>query len=722
MYYNKVNKESDHYTGGFMEFLCTTGLTRPVRLSETTRQFAWESLHGKYGDEAMKTMGVEVDAVAEFDSLDQNDRYAHCIDAIVRKCPIRILDNELIAGSATLGQAIHHNVPATYNGSFIYSSVSHVTLGFDRVLKIGINGIARELEQYNDRPYTEYLKRVIHHFRIWHTRYLAATREKNHIAHDLLLRVPFQPARTFHEAVQSLWFAFAFTRLTGNWSGIGRIDEMLGPYLKKDLADGTLTLDEAREILAHFFIKGCEWILSDTPVGTGDAQHYQNIVLAGIDRDGIEVTNEVTYLVLDIIEELGISDFPITVRLNQKTDEKLLARVAEVVRYGGGVIAVYNEELILRSLRSIGYDPIEARGFANDGCWEVQIPGQTYFIYHPFDGYSMLMQDVIGLPDNPRTFSSFDELWEAYMARMKEYIDWHYTENVLKGRNRSDVPGNWKWKQAGPPAEVISLFTEDCAKNGKSYYRGGPRYTALSLHIGGAPDAGNSLHAIDELCFKQKIVSFDELMHALCVNWEGYEDLRQRAMNTITYYGNDDDDADSYVSRILDSFADLVLAHNGESPVIYIPGVSTFGRQINWMHTRVPSPMGTMKHAILSGNDSPTPGTDTEGATAVIKSYCKADLVKQISGAALDIRLHPTSVSGENGIAALVGLYKTFLALGGFFMQTDVLDSSVLLDAREHPEQYKTLSVRVSGWNARFVTLCREWQDMIIERTSGGNV
>ena len=211
-------------------------------------------------------------------------------------------------------------------------------------------------------------------------------------------------------------------------------------------------------------------------------------------------------------------------------------------------------------------------------------------------------------------------------------------------------------------------------------------------------------------------------MHALSVNWEGYEELRQRAMNTITYYGNDDDEADSYVSRILDTFADLVLAHNGESPVIYIPGVSTFGRQINWMHTRVPSPMGTMKDAILSGNDSPTPGTDTEGATAVIKSYCKADLMKQVSGAALDIRLHPTSVSGENGIAALAGLYKTFLALGGFFMQTDVLDSSVLLDAREHPEQYKTLSVRVSGWNARFVTLCKEWQDMIIERTSGGTM
>ena len=193
-------------------------------------------------------------------------------------------------------------------------------------------------------------------------------------------------------------------------------------------------------------------------------------------------------------------------------------------------------------------------------------------------------------------------------------------------------------------------------------------------------------------------------------------------MEKIPYYGNDDDEADGYVTRILNVFADAVLAHAHETPVLFIPGVSTFGRQIEWAPGRVPSPMGTRKCAILSGNASPTPGTDTEGATAVVKSYCKADLKKQVSGAALDIRLHPTAVSGENGLAALAALYRTFVALNGFFMQTDVIDSAVLMAAREHPEEYKTLSVRVSGWNARFVTLNREWQDMIIERTSGGTV
>lgn len=696
-----------------MEFYCGTGLKRPIRLSEETRRFAYESLHGRYGDDAMKTPFVSADDVYGFDDMSENERYDCCIDKIVRECPLRFVDGERLVGAATLGGAISHVVPVTRNGSPVFGSVSHVTLGFDRVLSLGICGLEKELLLYNDRPYNDLLRRVIYHMRIWHSRYLAAAAERSPECHELLLRVPFRPARTFHEALQSLWFCFAFTRLCGNWSGIGRIDEMLAPYLKNDLANGTLTLDEARELLAHFFIKGCEWIQTSPPVGSGDAQHYQNIVLAGVDSDGHDITNEVTYLVLDIIEELGISDFPITVRLSKSSEERLMRRVAEVTRYGGGVIAVYNEELILKSLTDLGYPLTEARRFANDGCWEVQIPGQTYFIYQPFDGYSLLMHDVLGLPEEIREFSSFEELWAAYEARLREFIAENY-DSLLRGRDRHYGRDDWKWRQAGPPCEVVSLFIEDCAKNGRSYYRGGPRYSVFSPHIGGAPDAGNSLHAIDRLVFRDKNVTFAELMRALQANWEGYEELRQYAMNRITYYGNDDDEADSYVVRILDTFADIVLEYSNKSPIKYIPGVSTFGRQVEWMHSRVPSPMGTRRDTILSGNDSPTPGTDTEGATAVIKSYCKAELRKQASGAALDLRLHPTAVSGENGVAALVALQRTFLELGGFFMQTDVIDTEVLRAAQEDPESYRTLSVRVSGWNARFVTLDKEWQSMII--------
>ena len=699
-----------------MNFYCATWLSRPVRLSDETRRFAYESMHGKYGDMARRTPFVSVDSIPGFDGMDKTEQYSRCIDKIARSCPIRIIDGEKLVGSATLGSAIDHRVPAARNGNPVFESVSHLTLGFDRVLKIGLNGIETEIKSHPEHPYNEYLLKIIGYFRIWHSRYLTATEKSNPVCHSLLMRVPFEPPRTFYEAVQSLWFTFAFTRLCGNWSGIGRIDEMLGGFLEKDLASGVITLDEAREILAHFFIKGTEWIESNTPRASGDAQHYQNIVLGGIDRDGHDVTNRVTYLVFDIIEETGISDFPVTVRLSSKTDENLLRRASEVVRYGGGIIAFYNEDLIISSLQKVGFSLSDARGFANDGCWEVQLPGNTYFNYLAIDAYSVLTKDVMGLPDNIRHFDSIDEIWAEYESAIKEKIDFMATHNAGEWRGHYEN-GEFVWNTDTPPCEVVSLFEEDCAKNGRSYFRGGPKYSIISPHIGGAPDVGNSLHAIDKLCFKDRTVSYDELTNALRNNWNGYEHLRQRALNTVVYYGNDDDEADSYVTRVLDGFADAVLAHKNDTPILFIPGVSTFGRQIEWLHNRTPSPMGTKYDSILSGNASPTPGTDLKGPTAMIKSYCKADLEKQANGSALDLRLHSSVVSGDNGIEALVSLYRAFVRLGGFFIQTDIIDSAVLREAQLHPEEYKTLSVRVSGWNARFVTLDEEWQNMIIERT-----
>jgi pyruvate-formate lyase len=164
----------------------------------------------------------------------------------------------------------------------------------------------------------------------------------------------------------------------------------------------------------------------------------------------------------------------------------------------------------------------------------------------------------------------------------------------------------------------------------------------------------------------------------------------------------------------------MVARLNGRCPILFPAGVSTFGRQINWAPEREAVPFGRKKGEILSGNTSPTPGTDTAGATAIIKSYCKADLIKQTNGAALDIKLYPSTVQGANGVEAIISLLMGFVKLGGSFMQLDIVDAEALRLAQEHPDDYKSLSVRVSGWNARFVTLNKEWQNMIIERTAQG--
>jgi len=710
-----------------MEFYSALPNGRPSFSSKETRIFAFDSLSAKYGQDTRKVPHVTLDDTENFENLSDIAKYDIAIYKIATESPIRICDNELISGAATLGDAIDHLIPAFYNEKPVFHSMSHVTLGFYRVVREGIiaieRGIENSISEKTDKEKIDFLNSMlksINSFKLWHKRYLDALHKKEENIHKQtyqhLLQVPLKPARNFHEAVQSLWFIFAFTRLCGNWSGIGRIDYILGDYLKKDIDNGIIDLEQAREILAHFFIKGCEWIYGGSN-GSGDSQHYQNIVLGGVDENNIEITNDVTYLTLDIVEEFGISDFPIAVRLNKNSPQKLLQRVSEVIRHGGGTVAVYNEELILNSLTDFIYEEKEARTFANDGCWEIQIPGKTYFRYIPFDGLYTLQEQTLKNYDMKEClFSSIDELYESFKNDLKRRVEaiYHDVENdfAIKGNNSSR---NWKWKEA-TPCSVVSFLTEGCAEKGLSYLEGGAKYNVLSFHIGGLADIANSLYAIKKIVFDEKKLSLKEFLNILKNNWEGEEPLRQYMLNRYEYYGNDNEEVDLIAAKIANDFADIVKSFNNRCPLLFIPGISTFGRQIEWSKVRKAAPHGKKSGDILSNNFSPTPGSDITGATAIIKSYCRADLKKQTCGAALDLKLSPLSIKNDNGVQAITGLINGFINLGGFFMQIDVLDNAVLKLAQDNPDDYKNLSVRIAGWSARFVTLDKEWQDMIINR------
>ena len=707
-----------------MEFFAVNG-KRPVRLSEGTRAFAHESLHHKYGQETLESWGVAMDDLAGFADMTPLQQYDAAIERIVQQAPIRICDNERISGAATWGLGIRHCVPATINGEFLCHSVSHLTIDFETVVSKGVDYIQQQAEEayarYKGTEKEAFAASCLHCLRcmrLWHARYLEQLEgmPAYHMNYVNLKRVPFAPAETFYEAVQSIWFVFAFVRLCGNWPGIGRLDWLLGGYLEKDLADGTVTMDEAREILAHFFIKGCEWICGGN-YGSGDAQHYQNILLAGVDENGKEITNAVTYLVLDVLEELGISDFPTTVRINKNTDGKLLQRVAEVIRFGGGVIAVYNEDLIIESLIECGYESEEARKFANDGCWEVQIPGKTYFAYLAFDSLQILQKYTLENYNGEQSFADFESLYRAFVRDLGETVKGLIATKEVESFISTEGPiQNRKWKPS-LPCTVVSLFEQGCIESGLSYLEGGPIYQVVSPHIGGLPDVVNSLYAIKKLVFDEKRVTFSELMRILKNNWDGEEALRRHALNRYAYFGNDNDEVDEIARDIIRDFGDICDEIDKHSRFRTPAGVSTFGRQLEWQPCRIATAYGKKAHEMLAGNFSPTPGTDREGATAVIKSYCKADLKRTASGAALDVRLLPATVNKDSGIAAIVSLIRGFVMLGGFFMQLDIADAELLKLAQEHPEDYQSLSVRVSGWNARFVTLNKDWQDMIIGQT-----
>lgn len=704
-----------------MEFYTQNGRVRPVRLCDETRKFAHDSLNRKYGLDTLRVDSVELDNIPGLSEMSLLEKYDTAILQIVENAPIRICDGEKLSGAATLGLAVRHFVPVSFGGNPFIFGISHLTVDFETVVKKGVNYIKEKAEKFyaihkgtEREEFSKSTLNCIAAFEVWHKRYLDALASKPEYKanYENLKKVPFEPATNFYEAVQSIWFTFAFIRLCGNWPGIGRIDYLLGDYLKKDLSDGTLTLDEAREILAHFFIKGCEWV-NGQYIGSGDAQHYQNLVISGIDEDGRDVTNEVTYLVLDILEELGISDFPTTVRVNPNTDEKLLRRVAEVMRYGGGMLAIYSEDVVIESLVKDGYTLSEARKFANDGCWETQVPGKTFFIYSPFDAVQFLQQMTFGAYNKKPEFKSFDELYDKFIRDLRTTVNNFYEDKKRFSVRDDSVPGGWRWTQQSA-CTVVSLFEEGCIEKGYSYQDGGPVYNINALHIGGLADTVNSLYAIKKLVFDDGLVTLERLFEILKNNWEGEEVLRQIALNRYTYYGNDNDEVDLLCARILSDFADICTSYYGKCGYKLSAGVSTFGRQLEWSPLRLASPHGRRIGEVLAANCSPTPNTDKEGATAIIRSYCKADHTKIPTGAALDIKLLPSSVEGEEGLQALVALIRGFVALGGFFMQPDVVDASLLKLAQENPADYQTLSVRVSGWNARFVTLDKEWQDMVI--------
>jgi pyruvate-formate lyase len=694
------------------------------RLSPVTHQLATRAKAGEWG-RALVDLPLHVESIPGWELMSQEMRYAHGIRLIADNAPLRITPGELLVGAATLYGATLHRLPLRFQNEFAFYSVSHLTCGFDHVMQVGYDGLraqvqARLAKGDLDEKGQDLLSAMLiclDAADAWHARYLGeldqlianstgADRAAYEALRDNMVAVPAAPPSTFREAVQSFWTMFCFHHLCGTWCGLGRIDAILGPFLAQDLAAGRITLDEARELIAHFWIKGAEWAgCHDGSGASGDAQFYQNIVLAGVDADGREITNDVTYLVLDVIEELRISDFPIAVRLSPDSPARLVRRVAEVQRQGGGIVAVYNEPVIIRSLIAMGYSEREARRFTNDGCWEPQVPGETCFIYEPIDLLGML-QEVLGVIGEgaPAVFESFDALYAAFKARVDAYIANFHT--------RADG-----YAAGGPPSAWVSLFVKDCIEKGRGYYERGARYNTYAPHAGGVADVANSLLAIKKLVYEEGRIGLPELVACLRADWCGHEDLRQYALHHILYYGNDDAEADAMAAQVLDDFLAAVETFRERNGVLRPAGVSTFGREIGWRHDRGATAFGRHVGDILATNLSPSPGTDRDGPTAVIDSYCKMPHTRLPSGTSLEIKLLPESVQGEAGLQAVEGLLRGFICLGGSYLAIDAIDSALLREAQIHPEDHTNLSVRVSGWAARFVILGRDWQEMIINRT-----
>ena len=733
------------------QFGVVTGVPLPQRLPAATRALAARYLSGEFF-RAMQPASFGLPPELYLSLPTPNRLYAEAVRLVAERAPLRVLPGEHLAGAATLREAPDHCIPLLP----WWSSVSHTTLGFDKALRLGCRGLRQEVEarlaagnlDEDGRDLLDAMLACLDALAVWHRRHMAAleelaatqtgaARQRVEAVLAALRPVPENPPTTFREALQAFWFLWSFQRLMGNWSGLGRLDEMLGPYLERDLAAGRLTLDAARDLIAHFWIKGCEWARGwneqgqATDTWSGDAQVYQNVILAGVNADGKEVANAVTDLILDVVEELHISDFPVAVRLNRNTPRRLVRRIAELQRQGGGIVSIYNEERILPMLERFGYPAAEARTFTNDGCWELLIPGRTHFGYQPFDVLRIL-QETLGIrpahvkdqafsftcaPDaaqpKPRAdgkplrpdFADFDQLFAAFRLRLARCL----TELMTQSNFASVTP----------PNPLASLLVEDCITRARDYRAGGPRYTVLAPHAGGLADTADSLLAIRRLVYEQHRLTLPELAGILENDWAGHEELRREMLSTLVGYGNHDAAADAMMGRVFDAYTGLLDQARERHGIRRPAGISTFGREGSTFHlTRAATASGHHQGEVLAANCSPTPGADRHGPTAVLQSCCALDFGKLPCGTALDLRLFPQSLAGDSGVDALAGLLQAFVTLGGIYLQVDAVDPAVLRDAQKHPERYPNLTVRISGWSARFATLGPTWQEMVIQRST----
>lgn len=698
------------------------------RLCEATHELAKQYLSGAF-QSRLQACGFQLSELNLPPDTAPEIRHGKNTILTARKSRMDILPEELLAGSELNIESTWHCIPGYEYGG----SISHTTADFGDAVRLGLSGLEKEIRGRRKKatePQQAFycgLLDVIEAMRIWTRRYIDAyegllstetgkKQEKN--IRSVIARlenVPENPPRTFPEAVQSLWSFFEFQRLCGNWSGLGRIDLYLGGYLRDDLKNGTITLDEAREYLAHFWIKGSEWcygLRADTAwkPGSGDAQNYQNIILGGVDEDGNQVENEVTFLVLDVVEELHISDYPVTVRLNEKTSPRLLRRIAEVQLLGGGIVSVYNEPVVLKGLTKLGLDEREARSFTNDGCWEIIVPGKTNFGYFTQD-VLLPFQDALFAE---QTLTDFDALYRDFLRHFR-----NQTEDVKKAIAALLPAPEKDATQPYTHADVtLSLLMPSCRESGRSYTLFGTKYTIRGLHMAGLPDVANSFYAIKKLVFENPCVTLPELVEILKNDWRGEEALRLRFANSLSYYGNDNAEADTLLRRIFSDCTDILWEVGKVGCIMTAPGVSTFGREIAFAPARLATAFGKHAHEYLAPNLTPTPGTDKHALTAVLNSYCKMDFTKTPNGCPLDLRLSADIRRLPDAPDLLAQVLLVFLKKGGMYLQIDTVDPEMLKAAQKDPDRFPNLVVRISGWSARFASLDKTWQDMIIRRTS----
>lgn len=537
--------------------------------------------------------------------------------------------------------------------------------------------------------------------------------------------VPARAPRTFWEALQHYWFIHLGVITEYNtWDSFnpGRLDQHLYPFYQDDITNSLLTKEDAYELLQAFWIKfnnqPAPPKVGITAEESNTYTDFCNINIGGLKDDGSDGVNKISYMLLDVIEEIRILQPSSNVQISKKTPDKFLHRALEIIKTGFGQPSVFNTDAIIQELTRQGKSIIDARNAGASGCVESGAFGKEAYILTGYfnlvkileitlhNGFDPLTKKQIGLiTGNPTTFKTFEDFFEAYRKQVEHFVD-------IKIKGNQIIERIW----AQNPAPFLSILIDDCIKKGKDYNDGGAKYNTSYIQIVGMGSITDCLASLKYNIFDKKIISMEELIKILDTNFEGFDKIRQILIHKTPKYGNDNDYADLLTIDVFE----LVYGAIDNRP-------NTKGgvHRINLLPTTVhvyfgqvtgATPDGRKAYLPLSEGISPVQGMDINGPTAVIKSAGKIDHLRT-GGTLLNQKFAPSYFSDQNKINKLAYLIRAYFEMNGHHLQFNVVSADTLRAAQENPEKYRNLIVRVAGYSDYFVNLGMDLQDEIIRRT-----
>ena len=543
---------------------------------------------------------------------------------------------------------------------------------------------------------------------------------------DVCSHVPAHPPRNFWEALQMYWFVHlgVITELNV-WDSLspGRLDQHLYPFYKKDMEEGKLTKEFAKELLECFWIKfnnqPAPAKVDITEEQSGTYQDFALINAGGLKENGADGVNELSYLILDVLEEMRLIQPSVCIQLSKKNLDRFLKSAIEVIKAGFGQPSIFNTDVIIQEFLRAGKSMKDARTGGPSGCVTISAFGKESCTLTGYCNWPKIFELTLNNGVDPQTrkqigpqtgdpsnFTSFDELMAAYKKQLQYFVDLKVKGNNIIERLYADYM----------PAPFMSLLFDDCIAKAKDYHDGGPRYNSTYIQGVGIGTLADSLSAVKYHVFDAKKITMKELLDVLKNNFEPSEKIRKMLLNETPKYGNDDDYADSITRSIFDAYFDVLDGRpntkGGEYRVNLLPTTVHiyFGRVTG------ATPDGRKAGEPLSDGISPSQGADKNGPTAVIKSAAKIDHSKT-GGTLLNQKFMPQLLADEAGTDKLAHLVRTYFKLEGHHIQFNVVDAEILRKAQKNPEKYRDLIIRVAGYSDYFVDLGKKLQDEIIART-----